>query len=108
MTPKLQHSPSPKQRCFGHYFFIFKKERWKSKKKEKRKKKKEEDENWRWMGWSGHPRKAKKKVVFAKLQHNFDWTLPGGARGEDLDMTESIGLTIHKKFPLIAVATPYC
>ncbi|XP_059444622.1 cytochrome P450 736A117-like [Corylus avellana] len=47
------------------------------------------------------------ELVLANLLHNFDWTLPGGARGEDLDMTESTGLTIHKKFPLIAVATPY-
>ncbi|XP_059441136.1 cytochrome P450 736A117-like [Corylus avellana] len=48
------------------------------------------------------------ELVLANLLLNFDWTLPGGARGEDLDLTESTGLTIHKKFPLIAVATPYC
>ena len=47
------------------------------------------------------------KLVLAKFVNYFDWKLPNGAKGEDLDMTESIGLSIHKKFPLIAVATPY-
>lgn len=47
------------------------------------------------------------KLILAKFVNYFDWTLPNGAKGEDLDMTESIGLSIHKKFPLIAVATPY-
>ncbi|KAK9995683.1 hypothetical protein SO802_020369 [Lithocarpus litseifolius] len=47
------------------------------------------------------------KLVLAKFVKYFDWTLPNGAKGEDLDMTESIGIAIHKKFPLIAVATPY-
>ncbi|RXH77731.1 hypothetical protein DVH24_039702 [Malus domestica] len=32
---------------------------------------------------------------------------PGGASGEDFDMTESTGLTTHKKDPLRAVAIPY-
>jgi cytochrome P450 len=48
------------------------------------------------------------ELVLANLLHNFDWTLPGGARGDGLDLTESTGLTIHKKFPLTVVATPYC
>ncbi len=47
------------------------------------------------------------ELVLANLVHYFDWTLPGGAKGEDLDMTECVGITIHRKFPLIAVATPY-
>ncbi|KAK7830458.1 cytochrome p450 71a25 [Quercus suber] len=47
------------------------------------------------------------ELVLANFVHNFDWTLPGRARGEDLDMTESTGLTIHRKFPLMAIATPY-
>ena len=47
------------------------------------------------------------ELVLANLVHNFDWTLPGGAKGEDLDMTECVGITIHRKSPLIAVATPY-
>jgi cytochrome P450 len=48
------------------------------------------------------------ELILANLLHNFDWTLPGGARGEDLDMTESTGLSIHKKFSFTAIATPYC
>ena len=48
------------------------------------------------------------ELVLANLMHNFDWTLPGGVRGDDMDMTESTGITIRKKFPLTAVATPYC
>uniref|UniRef100_A0A2N9IWA3 Cytochrome P450 n=1 Tax=Fagus sylvatica TaxID=28930 RepID=A0A2N9IWA3_FAGSY len=47
------------------------------------------------------------ELVLANLVHNFDWTLPGEARGEDLDTTESTGISIHRKFPLIVVATPY-
>ena len=47
------------------------------------------------------------KLVLAKLLHYFDWTLPDGTRRVDLDMTESNGMVIHRKFPLVAVATPY-
>ncbi|KAM4123469.1 hypothetical protein ACJW30_01G162300 [Castanea mollissima] len=47
------------------------------------------------------------KFILANLLHYFDWTLPSGARGENLDMTESIGISIHRKFPLTAFATPY-
>ncbi|KAL4651711.1 hypothetical protein ACB092_01G180600, partial [Castanea dentata] len=47
------------------------------------------------------------KFILANLLHYFDWTLPSGARGENLDMTKSIGISIHRKFPLTAVATPY-
>ncbi|KAF3436751.1 hypothetical protein FNV43_RR19501 [Rhamnella rubrinervis] len=41
--------------------------------------------------------------------HNFE-LVPfgaGGAKGEDLDVTESTGITIHKKLPLLAVPTMY-
>ena len=47
------------------------------------------------------------ELVLANLVQNFDWTLPSGARGVDLVMTESASLTIHRKFPLMAIATPY-
>lgn len=50
---------------------------------------------------------AVNEIALANLVHKFDWTLPGGVRGEDLDMTESAGLTTHKKSPLKAVAIPY-
>ncbi|KAK9021274.1 hypothetical protein V6N11_011272 [Hibiscus sabdariffa] len=44
------------------------------------------------------------ELLLANLVHKFDWTLPGGASEKDLDMTECIGLTIHKASPLIAIA----
>ncbi|XP_018497773.2 cytochrome P450 736A117-like [Pyrus x bretschneideri] len=50
---------------------------------------------------------AVKEIALANLVHKFDWALPGGARGEDLDMTESTGATVQRKYPLKAVAIPY-
>ena len=47
------------------------------------------------------------EIALANLLHKFDWTLAGGIRNADLDMTESSGLTIHKKYPLQAVPIPY-
>ncbi|XP_023898468.1 cytochrome P450 736A117-like [Quercus suber] len=47
------------------------------------------------------------KLVLANLMYNFDWTLPGGTRGGNVDMTESTGVFNHRKFPLNVVATPY-
>ena len=47
------------------------------------------------------------ELVLANLVHHFDWEVAGGGRREDLDMTECIGLTIHKKVLLLAVATPW-
>lgn len=43
------------------------------------------------------------ELALANVLHKFDW----GLTGEELDITESTGLTIHRKFPLLAVATPY-
>nr|POE53188.1 cytochrome p450 71a26 [Quercus suber] len=63
-----------------------------------------------------HPKMMKKmqdelilfvKLVLANLMYNFDWTLPGGTRGGNVDMTESTGVFNHRKFPLNVVATPY-
>ncbi|KAL6955776.1 unspecific monooxygenase [Sarracenia purpurea var. burkii] len=47
------------------------------------------------------------ELVLANLVHKFDFALPGGASGEELDMTEVAGLTIHKKSPLLVVVTPW-
>nr|AQY76217.1 cytochrome P450 [Thapsia garganica] len=47
------------------------------------------------------------ELVLANLLHNFDWELPNGTKGKDLDMTETTGTVIHKKEPLLAVAIPY-
>ncbi|KAL5544056.1 hypothetical protein UlMin_007840 [Ulmus minor] len=48
---------------------------------------------------------ATNELVLANLVHKFDWELPNGAKGEDLDMSECVGLTIHRKVPLLAIAT---
>lgn len=47
------------------------------------------------------------ELVLATVVHKFDWELPYGKRGKDLDMTESTGLNIHRKSPLLAVPTPW-
>lgn len=47
------------------------------------------------------------ELALANLLHKFDWELPNGMKGEYLDMTETTGLTIHKKEHLLAVAIPY-
>lgn len=47
------------------------------------------------------------ELVLASIVHKFDWELPYGTRREDLDMTQCTGLTIHRKTPLHAVATPW-
>ncbi|XP_021863518.2 cytochrome P450 736A117 [Spinacia oleracea] len=50
---------------------------------------------------------ANNELVLANLMHKFNWTLPAGVKGETMDMSESTGLTIHRKTPLLAVATPH-
>ncbi|PRQ17175.1 putative cytochrome P450 [Rosa chinensis] len=47
------------------------------------------------------------EIALANLVYNFNWTLPGGAKCEDLEMSESTGVTIHRKYPLKVVAIPY-
>ncbi|EEF51900.1 cytochrome P450, putative [Ricinus communis] len=46
------------------------------------------------------------ELVLANLVKNFEWALPDGAKGEDLDLAETFGVTIHRKNPLLALATP--
>jgi hypothetical protein len=44
--------------------------------------------------------------VLANLVHQFKWELPDGVAGlKTLDMSETFGLTMHRKTPLVAVAT---
>ncbi|PRQ24583.1 putative cytochrome P450 [Rosa chinensis] len=50
---------------------------------------------------------AVKEIALANLVHRFDWALPEGVRGEDLDMSESTGASVHRKYPLKAIAIPY-
>ncbi|WRX18940.1 Cytochrome P450 - like 10 [Theobroma cacao] len=49
---------------------------------------------------------AMNEIILVNQVHKFDWSLPGGTTGEDLDMTETTGIAIHRKVPLPAVATP--
>ena len=44
--------------------------------------------------------------TLANLLHGFSWKLPDNIKNEDLNMDEANGLTIPRKFPLIALATP--
>ncbi|KAL3642302.1 hypothetical protein CASFOL_013117 [Castilleja foliolosa] len=48
---------------------------------------------------------AVNEVGLAKLVHRFDFALPNGEREEDLDMSETCGITVHKKLPLQLVVT---
>ncbi|XP_058070559.1 cytochrome P450 71A1-like [Magnolia sinica] len=40
------------------------------------------------------------ELALANLLYWFDWELPGGAKNEDLDMSEVPGIVVHMKFPL--------
>ncbi|KAL1560785.1 premnaspirodiene oxygenase-like [Salvia divinorum] len=50
---------------------------------------------------------ANVEFILSQLLYNFDWGLPEGVRGEDLDMTENNGLTAARKHSLSVVVTPY-
>ncbi|KAF6157510.1 hypothetical protein GIB67_004448 [Kingdonia uniflora] len=50
---------------------------------------------------------ANVELGLANLLYRFDWTLPGGLSGEKLDMAETFGVSVHKKDPLVLIATPY-
>ncbi|KAF3438690.1 hypothetical protein FNV43_RR21454 [Rhamnella rubrinervis] len=50
---------------------------------------------------------ASTEYVIANLLYWFDWKLPCGALGEDLDMSEAHGLTVSKKLPFHLLPTPY-
>lgn len=47
---------------------------------------------------------AVNELVIANLLQKFDWELPNGIKGEELDMSECPGVAIHRRVPLIAVA----
>ncbi|CAL5213376.1 unnamed protein product [Lathyrus oleraceus] len=47
------------------------------------------------------------ELVLANLVCQFDWKLPDGVAGKDLDMSETCGITCHRKYPLLVVATKY-
>ncbi|KAF5738723.1 hypothetical protein HS088_TW13G01624 [Tripterygium wilfordii] len=48
---------------------------------------------------------AANELVLATVLKRFDWALPN--TGENLDMSECVGLAIHRKVPLVATATPH-
>ena len=50
------------------------------------------------------------ELALANILHKFDWALHGvdeGAGGDLDTVPECTGLSVHRKFPLFAVATPY-
>nr|UWY61438.1 cytochrome p450 18065 [Calotropis gigantea] len=47
------------------------------------------------------------ELTIAQLLYHFDWELPGGLGLEELDMSESFGLTVRRKFDLCLIPTPY-
>lgn len=49
---------------------------------------------------------ANNEIILANLVHKFDWMFPDGTDIETLDMSECIGVSAHRKIPLLAVATP--
>ncbi|XP_071733354.1 3-beta-hydroxylase-like [Rutidosis leptorrhynchoides] len=46
------------------------------------------------------------ELALANLVYRYDLALPDGMRGDELDMSEITGLTLHRKSPLLIVATP--
>ncbi|MFS7910915.1 putative cytochrome P450 [Helianthus anomalus] len=47
------------------------------------------------------------ELALANLVYKYDFALPEEVNGEELDMTEITGLTLHRKSPLLVVATPH-
>ena len=50
---------------------------------------------------------AVNEIALANVVHKFDWTLLSTTGEERVDMTETSGFTVHRKFPLMAVPTEY-
>ncbi|CAL9134670.1 unnamed protein product [Musa acuminata var. zebrina] len=50
---------------------------------------------------------ASLELALATLVYHFDWELPGGMTGEDLDMSEAFGVVLQRKQRLHLVAKPW-
>ncbi|XP_077216081.1 desmethyl-deoxy-podophyllotoxin synthase-like [Tasmannia lanceolata] len=50
---------------------------------------------------------ATTELALANLLYYYDWKLPNGMKGEDLDMREAFGLTLARKSSLNLIATPH-
>ncbi|KVH98187.1 cytochrome P450 [Cynara cardunculus var. scolymus] len=46
------------------------------------------------------------ELSLANLVYKFDFQLPDEKRGEELDMSETTGTVVHRKSPLLVMATP--
>ncbi|XP_050224550.1 cytochrome P450 736A117-like [Mercurialis annua] len=46
------------------------------------------------------------ELVLANIVKSFEWELPDGVKGEDLDIAETFGITTRRKNPLLAFAVP--
>nr|XP_017240614.1 PREDICTED: psoralen synthase-like [Daucus carota subsp. sativus] len=46
------------------------------------------------------------ELALANLVYVFDFALPYGTKFEELDMASETGMTVHKKSPLLVIATP--
>ena len=47
------------------------------------------------------------EIAFAQILHSFNWELPSGIEIKDLDTTDVVGVTMHRKAHLEVVAKPY-
>ncbi|KAK9726675.1 hypothetical protein RND81_05G229800 [Saponaria officinalis] len=46
------------------------------------------------------------EITLANFLYCFDWSLPKGMTTDDIDVVEAIGITMHKKEPLLLLAIP--
>ncbi|XP_055826921.1 (+)-menthofuran synthase-like [Solanum dulcamara] len=50
--------------------------------------------------------KVVNELALARMFFHFEFSLPNGAKAEDLDVDEALGITVRRKFPLLVHATP--